>query len=214
MSDVFREVDEAVREDQIKRFMNRYGVLVGIALVVIVVGIGGWQFWKSWHHDQQVEASDAYAAAMLAARTGKTTEALDALGKLSDPAGGEVGTLAALAQARILMGEGQRDEAIKLWDAVAASDASGPVYQDVALLLSVMHQVGRAPSQALSDRLAPLAAAGEPFRPLAQELQALLALDSGDSASARVLLEGLRDDPETTAEQKERVTQLLAMLPG
>jgi hypothetical protein len=214
LSDVFREVDEAVREDQLKQFMKRYGVLVGIGLVVIVVGIGGWQVWSSMQHSNRIETSDAYAAAMLAARQGKTPEALEALGTLADPAGGEVATLAALAQARILMGEGQREEAIRIWDAIAASDASGPIYKDVALLLSVMHQVGQAPAQALSDRLAPLTGETEPFRPLAQELQAMLALDAGDAARARTLLEALRDDPATTAEQKERVTQLLAGLSG
>lgn len=214
MSDVFREVDEAVREDQIKQFMKRYGLALGIAVALIVVGIGGWQFWNSWQHGNRVENSDAYAAAMLAARQGQTQASLEELGKLADPSGGEVGTMAALAQARILLGEGQREEAIKIWDAVAASDASGPIYGDVALLLSVMHQVGQAPAQELSDRLAPLTAEGEPFRALAQELQAMLALDAGDTAKARTLLEALRDDPATSADQKQRVTQLLAGLPG
>ncbi|HKY94360.1 MAG TPA: tetratricopeptide repeat protein [Kiloniellales bacterium] len=214
MSDVFREVDEAVREGQIKQFMKRYGVLLGAVVVVTVVGIGGWQFWTSWRHGEQVESSDAYAAAMLAARQGKTPEALEALGKLADPAGGEVGTIAAFAQARILLGEGQRESAIRIWDAIAANDASGPIYRDVALLLSVMHQIGQAPAQELSDRLTPLTGETEPFRPLAQELQALLALDAGDTGRARTLLEALRDDPATTSDQKERVTQLLAGLPG
>lgn len=214
MSDVFREVDEAVREDQLKRFMKRYGLLLGIILVAVVVGIGGWQVWSSWQHGNRVENSDAYAAAMLAARQGKTQEALEALGTLADPGEGEVPTLAAFAQARILVGEGQRDSAIRIWDAIAASEAAGPIYQDVALLLSVMHQVGQAPSQELSGRLAPLTGETEPFRPLAQELQALLALDAGDAATARTLLETLRDDPATSADQKERVTQLLAGIPG
>jgi hypothetical protein len=214
LSDVFREVDEAVREDQLKQFMKRYGVFVGIALVVIVVGIGGWQFWSSWRHGERVDNSDAYAAAMLAARQGKTPEALEALGTLADPAGGEVATLAALAQARILLGEGQRESAIGIWDAIAASDASGPIYRDAALLLSVMHQVGQAPAGELIDRLMPLTGETEPFRPLAQELQAMIALDSGDIAAAEALLEALRDDPATTADQKARVTQLLAGLSG
>ena len=214
MSDVFREVDEAVREDQLKQFMKRYGVALGAIVVVIVVGIGGWQFWNSWRHGERVENSDAYAAAMLAARLGKTPEALEALGTLADPAGGEVATLAAFAQARILMGEGQRESAIRIWDAIAASEASGPVYSDVALLLSVMHQVGQAPAGELVDRLIPLTGETEPFRPLAQELQAMIAMDAGDIAAAKALLEALRDDPATSADQKERVTQLLAGLSG
>lgn len=214
MSDVFREVDEAVREDQLKQFFKRYGLVLGIGLFVLVVGIGGWQFWRSWQEGERVESSDAYATAMLQARQGQPQAALEGLTALADPAEGEVATLAAFARARILLGEGQREEAVALWDQLAASEASGPIYRDLALLLSVMHQIGHAPAQELSERLAPLTGETEPFRGLAVELQGLLALEAGETARARELLESLRDDPATTRDQKERVTQLLAGLPG
>jgi len=214
LSDVFREVDEAVREDQIKRFLKRYGAILGAIIVAIVLGIGGWQVWSHMAHGDRVEKSDALATAMLQARLGQTQAALEGLGNLADPASGDVGTLAALAQARILLGEGQRESAVRIWDAVAASTESGPIYGDVALLLSVMHQIGHAPSDQLSDRLAPLTGETDPFRPIAQELQAILALDGGDAARAKSLLEALRDDPAASADQKQRVTQLLAGLSG
>jgi hypothetical protein len=214
LSDVFREVDEAVREDQIKRFFKRYGLAVGIGLAVLVLGIGGWQLWRSLEHSARVDSSDSYAAAMLQARQGQTQAALESLTALADPAEGEVATLAAFARARILLGEGEREGAVQLWDQIAASEASGPIYRDLALLLSVMHQIGHAPAQDLSERLAPLTGETAPFRGLARELQALLALEAGETARAKELLEGLRDDPTTTADQKERVSQLLAGLAG
>jgi len=214
LSDVFREVDEAVREDQIKTFFKRYGVILGVIVVAVVLGIGGWQVWRSMQHGNRVEQSDAFAAAMLAARLGQTPAALEQLGQLADPAAGEVATLAAFAQARILLGEGQRESAVRIWDALAASPESGPIYGDVALLLSVMHQIGHGPAQELSDRLAPLVRPGEAFRPLALELQAILALEAGDTAGAKGLLEGLRDDPATSPDQRDRVTQLLAGIAG
>jgi len=214
LSDVFREVDEAVREDQLKQFFKRYGLVLGIGLFVLVVGIGGWQFWRSWQEGERVESSDAFARAMRQARPGQPQAALEGLTALADPAEGEVATLAAFARARILLGEGQREEAVALWDQLAASEASGPIYRDLALLLSVMHQIGHAPAQELSERLAPLTGETEPFRGLAVELQGLLALEAGETARARELLESLRDDPATTRDQKERVTQLLAGLPG
>lgn len=214
MSDVFREVDEAVREDQLKQFFKRYGMALGVLLVVLVVGIGGWQLWRSLAHSQRVETSDAYAAAMLEARRGQPQAALEKLTELADPAEGEVATLAAFARARILLGEGQREEAVALWDQLAASEESGPIYRDVALLLSVMHQIGHAPAQELDQRLTRLTGSASAFRPLALELQAMLALEEGDTDRARELLEGLREDAATTPDQKERVTQLLAGLGG
>lgn len=213
MSDVFREVDEAVREDQIKQLWRRYRIPILAAVVAVVVGVGGWQAWIAWQASERAQASDAYAAALQAARSGHAPEALAALTELSDPTSGEVGTLAAFAAARIELGEGRKDQAIALWDQIAASDAAGRTYRDTALLLSVMHQVETGDA-ALEARLAPLLVEGQPFRPLALELSALLALQRGETELAKDQLGQVLADPQAPAAQRQRVEQLLAAVGG
>lgn len=209
MSDVFREVDEAVRQDQLKQIWKRHGWLITAVVVLIVLGVGGWQGWKAWQADKRSEASDAYAAALQKARTGQVPAALEDLGALADPADGEVGTLAAFAQARVLAGEGRTAEAIEVWDRLAASDAAGPSFKAAALILSVQHQVDSGDAAQLTQRLQPQLAEGQPYRAAAAELTALLALKQGDKARARELLTGLTTAPDASAGMRDRASQLL-----
>ena len=209
MSDVFREVDEAVRQDQLKQVWKRHGWLILGAALVIVLGFGGLQAWRAYVADQRAEASDAYAAALQQARVGQVQPSLEALAALADPADGEVGTLAAFAQARILAGEGRGAEAVEIWDRLAASDAAGPSFKAAALILSVQHQLDGGDPAQLMARLQPQLAEGQPFRAAAAELTALLALRQGDTARARELLTALTTASDASASLRDRAGQLL-----
>lgn len=212
MSDVFREVDEAVREDQLKQIWRRHGKLIIAVIVLVVVVIGGWQGWQAWQASDRESASNAYAGALMAARTNRVDQAFATLGELSDPDAGDIGTLAALAEARLHLGEGRLPEAVAIWDAVAASEGAGQTYSKAALLLSVMHQVDSGDPAALEARLQPLLADNEAYRPLALELTAVLAIKQSDPERARGLLEALATDPLASPAQQARARELAAAL--
>ncbi len=209
VSDVFREVDEAVRQDQLKLIWKRYGWLImGVGLAVIL-GVGGYHAYQAYKADQRATASDAYAEALQLAREGKVQQSLDGLAALADPADGEVGSLAAFARARVLAGEGKTDEAIQIWDQLAANDAAGPSFKAAALVLSVENQMDKGDPVALMARLQPLLADGQPFHAAAMELTALLALQQGDKARARELLTQLSSAKDASASLQARAGQLL-----
>lgn len=215
MSDLFREVDEAIRQDQLKQLWKKYAALVIVAVVLVVGGIGGWQLWTYLRNTNNQENSDALAAALALGREGKVEESLAALQtQAADTGEGGTATLAGFAAARILVGEGRIDEAVALWDKMAADSGTQHSYRDLAILLSVMHQLDSGDPAALSDRLQPLTAEGQAFRPTAQELMALLALRTGETERAKQILAGLAEDPATPAGLKGRAQQLLSALGG
>ncbi|MGZ9092727.1 MAG: tetratricopeptide repeat protein, partial [Rhodoplanes sp.] len=43
MSDIFREVDEEVRREQLKRLWDRYGLLFIATAVLLVAAVGAWR---------------------------------------------------------------------------------------------------------------------------------------------------------------------------
>jgi len=60
---LFREVDEEVRQDQLKKIWARYGnliVAVCLALVAVVAGIKGWQYWQIRQSEQAAEISKVF----------------------------------------------------------------------------------------------------------------------------------------------------------
>lgn len=215
MSDVFREVDEAIRQDQLKQLWKKYIPIIIVVVVLVVGGIGGWQLWSYLRHSDNQGDSDALAAALALGREGKVEESLAALqSQAADLNEGETATLAAFAAGRILVGEGRVEEAIALWDRIAANRNTQHSYRDMATLLSVMHQVDSGDPTTLADRLQPLTAEGNAFRPTAQELMALLALRGGEEERARQILSALVEDSATPGGMRGRVQQLLSALGG
>ena len=59
-----------------------------------------------------------------------------------------------------------------------------PAFRELAVLLSVMQGMPDADPQSMIDRLAPMTAAGNPWRSTALELTAAARLKSGDKSGA------------------------------
>jgi hypothetical protein len=105
-------------------------------------------------------------------------------------------------------------EAAKLYDALAADTKIAPELRDLAHLLKVMQLLDSGDPAALSGELAPLSAEDNPWRFSARELDALLAIRSGDTARATDLLTKLSDDATTPAPIRARAAELIAALKG
>ncbi|MEC8028098.1 MAG: hypothetical protein VX170_10545, partial [Pseudomonadota bacterium] len=126
------------------------------------------------------------------------------------------GSYAILAQLRAAAAKLQNDDtagALALYDAIAESSTSLPELRDLAVLLAISADLDTGDRVDLTTRLAPLAMAGNPWRPMAVEMQAALALRAGDIARARALLTELSDDAATPARLRARATELLRAFP-
>ncbi len=210
MADIFQEVDEELRRDKAQEWWRKYSLYVYIVAAVVVVGTGGYQAWIAYDLDQRSKRSADFAAALELADDGDQAGAIEALAALEDSSG--YGLLAQFEQARLLAASGDSDAAIALWDALASNASSGAAYQGIATLLSVLHQIDDGDPSALEARLQPLAAAGAPYRASALELLAVLALNAGDTDTARAHLTEIADEAGAPGNLRRRATQLLATL--
>ena len=214
MADIFDEVGEDLRKERYEKLWKRYGRLgIGVA-VAVVLAVAGYQAWRSYDQSQRLARSDSFAAAMKLVETGDNAGALNALADIAGEGEKGYGLLASFERARLLVESGDVGGAIAIWDRVAESDAAGEIFQAVATLQSVMHQLDSGDPAELEARLAPLTATGEPFRPSAVELTALLAIRQGDRARAREQYVILSDDPTVPAGLRRRATQMIAALEG
>lgn len=211
MSDIFREVDEELRRDRASELARKYGpYFIGFA-VAIVLGTLAHQLWRDWDLNRRTERSDAYAAALELVADDQTEAALAALAELGEPDGG-YGALATFERARLLAEEGRRDEALALWEILAAGEAGRPAMQGVARLYFVMHQIDDGDPAELRTMLQPLMVAGNGFRPLAMELDAQLSLREGDRDKARRIYAEIADDLTAPSRLRARAAQVLASL--
>ena len=86
VADIFHEVDEEVRREQLKRLWERYSILIVALAVLIVAGIGGWRGYEYWVAQKAAAAGAAFEAAVTLSEQGKHAEAESAFAKIATDA--------------------------------------------------------------------------------------------------------------------------------
>jgi len=212
VADIFKEVDEDLRRDNLEKLWKKYGLqIIGLAAAV-VLGVAGVQGWQYYDLDQRGKLSDRYGAALELTLGGETAAGLDAMIDLSEASGNGYAGLAAFEEARLRVESGDTGGAIEVWDRIAAGSGLGPGFAEAATLFSVLHQIDDGDPAVLRARLQPRATDSQPFRSTARELLAMIALGEGDTAAARALYTKISDDREAPAGLRQRATQMLAAL--
>jgi hypothetical protein len=208
VSDIFHEVDEEVRREQFKKLWDRYGILLVIAAVLIVAGVGGWRGYQWWQAKQAAEASVAYDAASELVEQGKMAEGEAAFARLATD--GTTG-YRLLARLRAAAAEKNPEAAVAAYDAIAKDPSVPATLQELATVRAALLLTDTAPLTELTQRLEPLTAAGGAFRHTARELLALASIKAGDPASAKKWIDMILADGDTPQGTRARVDVLLTL---
>jgi hypothetical protein len=156
----------------------------------------------------------AYTAALSVANQGADASeaALSALRDIVQSGSDSYATLARFQEAALLTRSGKSDEAVAIYDALAANRDVDPLFRDLAVLLHALVTLDKADPQQLAARLTPLTETRNPWRYSALELTALVAQRNGDTAKAREIYTSLADDPTTPRQLRGRAAEMLGVL--
>lgn len=221
MVDILDEVEEDIRYERMLRMARRYGGMLVLAAILVLVGIGAQEFWQA--HKKQV--ADKYAAQYLALtqavdQPGGTvtpqvaTDAAASLVKFADSASETYKTLALMRAAALYANMNNTAQAAPLWTRVAADEAAPTLIRDAANLLWAEHEIGTAKDADLLARLQPMVLVGNPYHGLARSLQAMVYLHEGNIAMAKSLFSQVQDDPSVTSGVRSRAAAMLTQLNG
>ena len=75
MSELFDEVDEEVRREQLKKLWDQYSIYIIAAAVLIVAAVGGWRGYEYLEAQKAAEAGAAFDAAVELVDQNKKAEA-------------------------------------------------------------------------------------------------------------------------------------------
>ncbi|MFN3459925.1 MAG: tetratricopeptide repeat protein [Oceanibaculum sp.] len=212
MADIFREIDEELRQDNLKRVWARYRYLIVGGVTALLLGTAGYVGWKEYQSRQQAAAAENYAAA-VALVGDRNAEAADRFAELARSGGSGYAALARLEQAALLWQEEKRAEAIAALDALAGDSAAPRSLRDLATVLGGQRRLEAGETAAVKPHLASLVDSASPWRHLARELAALAAEAEGNRTEARDLLRRLTDDLEAPQGTRARAAELLQALP-
>jgi hypothetical protein len=211
VSEIFREIDEELRRDNLLKLWSRYGrYIIGLGVVVLMMA-GGIVAWRDHQLSERRAQSMRYASALSLAREGRQAEAAKVFAAVAQESGGYA-TLASFEEAELLAKSGDRKGALAAYDRIAATSGLDPVFRDLAVLLSVMHGTPEGDPHSVIDRLAPITAVGNPWHSTALDLTAAARVESGDKSGALAVYKTLADDLAAPQGLRARAAEMAAAL--
>ena len=212
MSDLFDEIDEDVRRDQLKRLWDKYSVVIVAGAILIIASVGGWRGYQYVEARKAAEAGAAFDKAVELSDANKHTEAEAAFAELVAKAPFGYRTLSRL---RLAAEIANRDPqaAAKMFDEIAADRSVGAADRDLARIRAAQLLLDSISYPNMKERLEASAASGATFRHTARELLALSAWRANDTSAARQWLDMIAEDGQTPPSMRSRAEALQALLP-
>ena len=212
MSELFDEVDEEVRREQLKKLWDRYSIYIIAAALLIIAAVGGWRAYQYLEAKKAAEAGAAFDAAVELSEQNKHAEAEAAFNKLATSAPSGYRMLAKLrAAAEVATRDPQAGA--RMYDDIAADRTVGAEQQELARIRAAGLLLDTASYPSMLQRLEVATKPDATFRHTARELLALSAWRANDTAAARQWLDMIANDAETPSAMRSRAEALQALLP-
>ena len=212
MSELFDEVDEDVRRDQLKKLWDQYSIYIVAGAFLIIAAVGGWRGYQYLEAKKAAEAGAAFDKASELSEQNKHAEAETAFADLAAkaPSGYRM-----LARLRAAAEAASRDPqaAAKLYDDIAADRSVAAPEQELARVRAAGLLLETSTYPNMLQRLEPATVPAATFRHTARELLALSAWRANDTAAARQWLDVIANDGETPPSLRSRAEALQALLP-
>ena len=211
MSELFDEVDEDVRRDQLKKLWEKYSVVIIAGAILIIASVGGWRGYQYVEAKKAAEAGAAFDKAVELSDANKHAEAEAAFADLvaKAPFGYRV-----LSRLRLAAETAAREPqaAAKMFDEIAADRSVGVAEQDLARIRSAQLLLESTSYPNMKERLEASAAPEATFRHTARELLALSAWRNHDLTNARKYIDMVTSDPESPPNVRGFVQILSALI--
>ena len=208
----YREVDEELRREQLTGFWKRYGTVVIVGAVLLLVAIAGVIYWQ---HRQEVKAGEkgeALTAAFADIQVGVTKGVPAKLDAIAADAGPGYRAAALLTKADVAVQTGDNAAALAIFKQLAADEDLPQPYRDLALIRQTAIEFDTLAPAAVVERLQPLAQAGNPWFGSAGEMIALAHLKQNQPQRAAPIFAAMAKDETVPQSIRSRAMQMAGAL--
>ncbi len=209
---LMREIDEAVRQDEMGDFMNKYGKPLMGVLVAGLIGFGGYLFWDSRQEVAMEKASEDLVSALDQVKAGNLDSANTAAAALAEADNAGATAAAGMLRAGIALEQDKSEEAAKLFGQVAADTEAPPALRDLAKIREMTATFDeRKPAEVIAA-LKDLAVPGNPYFGSAGELTAMAHLEAGDEKAAGAMFAEIAKAEDVPESLRSRARQMSGLL--
>ena len=208
----YREVDEEMRREQLAGFGKRYGLWVVIAIVVVILAVGGWLFWMHSKNEKAAEAGVQYNAAITALGNGNVDDATKKFQPLANSDIDGYRAMARFAEADILLQKNDLKGAAAKFESIANDEGVSQEYRDLAVVRQTLAQYDSLKPEDVIQRLRPLAMKESPWFGSAGEMVGIAYLRSGRRDLAEKMFSDLAASNDIPDSLRQRAVQMAGAL--
>jgi hypothetical protein len=209
VSELFSEIDEDLRREQLKKLWDRYSLHIIALIVLTVVGVGGWRGYEYVESQKAEAAGKEFEAALALTDPAQAQAAFDKIASSNAQGYSMLARLHAASEAA----KQDSQKGIAAFDAIANDGkADGPL-REIARIRAASLLLDTAPYADIEKRLSGDASGTHTFRHSAREVLALSAWRAKNNDAARKWLDMIGEDPQSPATLRRRAEAMLALLP-
>ncbi|WP_237151524.1 tetratricopeptide repeat protein [Oryzibacter oryziterrae] len=212
MADIFDEVGEDLRRDQLTSFWKRYNTLIIGAAVLVVIGTGVWRGYAYWRDTKAAAAGDAFLQVMADTKANDHKALAESLAVYASSAPADYALLARFRMASEHAAAGEADNALNAFEGLSKESGATQDFRDLAAIRAAMITVDSENLDQMKARLANYTNDISPWRHAARELLALSAIKAQNWTEAAGVIQKLLDDPQTPADTQSRAQILKGLV--
>ena len=205
-----QEIDEDVKNDNLKVFWDKYGIFVVLLVVLAVSATVSFEKIRSWKAEQNQQTTENYmSAAQLRENPEETIAALQQINQSNQ---GIFSDFAKLQIANVLFNQNKNEEAMAALQSLIDDKQANDEVKNIALIKLATYKVDQLPRAEFEALVKPIIDANNSWTPLAQDLLAMSAIQEGDVDTARSIYENILKIKDWPEGFKTKVQDMLTSL--
>ena len=201
MTDVFDEINDDLRREKLHQFWKENGAWIIGGAIMAVLFTGALSLWRQWEYRRDAEATTELTRLVAASD-------LPPLESFARTASKNHAMLAGFLAAAAHLEHGEKDQAVALYNDIAATSGLDRTWRDLAKVLSIGQRLDHDDPGKLQKELSALSGDNGAWRYTALELEALLAARQGRMQNAIEALTKVASDPLAPADARTRAFTL------
>ena len=211
MDDIFKEVDEELREERLTKIWKRIGpYVIGILIgtIIITSAVIG---YREYDETQRQNWGVQFAEAMNLSEEGNWQESLDLFETLTEKTNLGYKTLSLFQAASLYAKNGDKEKALEIYQSLE-NKALDENFRDLATLMLIYLQFDNADPEILEKRIEKLASKGNPWYYNAVELKGFLFAKQKNKEKQIEIFNILSKDNKAPEGVRTRANDMLAIL--
>ena len=211
MSDLIREIDEEVAKEKSEQFIEKWGLPIGIFIVILLVGLFMYFRWNEAQTAADLERANNFDTAIQTMGTEPETAAALFADLTASTSG--FAELSEFKLADTLWNQGKHDDAMAAWIAYAQDTSNNVNMRNHVRFKIAWFGAGLLSDEEVTAEITYLETllAYQDFTPI---LRSLLPLSKGDVAEAQTLLSAAAQDEDANEVARNLAQSILGLASG